>query len=161
MQKQCSRCREMKDLSLFASDVTKADGRNNYCKECRKVYAANWRKANPNKVKEYYDNVQSKGLRRPREYSNIGVGNKKYIKESKELKGKCDYCGYSKYTEVLQYHHKDPASKSFEIAHVGARDRELLVNEIAKCLLLCPTCHAEEHLGGKNKKNSVAYRGKF
>ena len=161
MEKQCSRCRYIRPLETFSKDCTKKDGLSIYCKSCRKAYKENWDNANRDKILDYNTNYAAKGIKKPREWSNKGAINKKYIKESKGLQGKCDHCGYSKYTEVLQYHHKDPSTKSFEIAHVGARDLELLKLEISKCLLLCPTCHAEEHLGGKNKKNSIKYLGKY
>lgn len=47
----------------------------------------------------------------------------------------------------LDYHHKVPAEKSFEISDAVAstmsKDRILL--EIAKCELICANCHRKEH----------------
>lgn len=42
----------------------------------------------------------------------------------------CENCGYSKYIEVLEVHHKD-------------RDRTN--NNLENLIALCPTCHVEEH----------------
>jgi 5-methylcytosine-specific restriction endonuclease McrA len=61
-----------------------------------------------------------------------------------EAGGKCQLCGYDRYVGALEFHHVDPAEKSFSLAEGGitrslARARE----ETQKCVLLCSTCHAE------------------
>lgn len=43
----------------------------------------------------------------------------------------CSECGYNKYVEVLQVHHKD---------HNRAN------NDVSNLAILCPTCHWTEHL---------------
>ncbi len=65
-----------------------------------------------------------------------------------EAGGKCMLCGYSRCQQALQFHHLDPATKRFHLAHSGhsrslARARE----EARKCVLLCATCHAEVEAG--------------
>lgn len=140
-----------KDLQDFCKDSSKKDGLSCQCRPCKQIQRTKWRKKNMDHVNQYVREFQSKGIKRPRPPSKWKTG-KLFIKESKEQAGRCEKCGYSKYIEILQYHHKDPLTKVFEIAHSGARPVEDIRLEIAKCLLLCPTCHAEEHLGGKNKK---------
>lgn len=61
------------------------------------------------------------------------------------LGGKCCRCGYSKCIAALDFHHKNPASKLFEISHNLSRSLDALRAEAAKCLLLCANCHREEH----------------
>jgi transposase len=65
-----------------------------------------------------------------------------------EAGGSCVTCGYDRYAGALQFHHLDPATKSFGlglrgVAHSLARCRE----EAAKCVLLCANCHAEVEAG--------------
>lgn len=61
--------------------------------------------------------------------------------------GCCEFCGYSKIIEVLEFHHKDPSEKDFGIAEKGkTRDFQLIKNELDKCLMLCANCHREEHV---------------
>jgi len=65
-----------------------------------------------------------------------------------EAGGSCAICGYSRCQQALQFHHVDPATKSFHLGHSGhsrslARSRE----EAQKCVLLCATCHAEVEAG--------------
>ena len=65
-----------------------------------------------------------------------------------EAGGRCAACGYDRYLGALQFHHVDPATKSFSVAQMGltrslARTRE----EARKCVLLCANCHAEIEAG--------------
>jgi len=65
-----------------------------------------------------------------------------------ESGGCCVLCGYAEHHAVLQFHHVDPATKRFGIGSRGlGRAWSDLRAEAAKCVLLCPTCHAEVGLG--------------
>lgn len=62
------------------------------------------------------------------------------------LGSKCIKCGYCKYPEVLEFHHKDPSQKLFGIGQRGlTRSWEKIKAEIGKCDLLCANCHREIH----------------
>jgi hypothetical protein len=63
------------------------------------------------------------------------------------LGGKCSRCGYNKYPEVLEFHHKDPTQKLFGIGQRGlTRSWKRVQAEIEKCDLLCANCHRELHV---------------
>ncbi len=63
------------------------------------------------------------------------------------LGGKCMKCGYNKYPEVLEFHHKNPKEKEFGISRSGhCRSWERVKKEIEKCNLLCANCHREIHI---------------
>lgn len=65
-----------------------------------------------------------------------------------EAGGKCLICGYSRHSAALQFHHLDPASKSFGLGVRGiTRSLAKLRAEAAKCVLLCANCHAEVEVG--------------
>ena len=65
-----------------------------------------------------------------------------------EAGGCCVLCGYSRHPAVLQFHHRDPATKVFGIGSRGlGRSWADLRSEAAKCVLLCPTCHTEVEAG--------------
>lgn len=71
---------------------------------------------------------------------------RKVVKEKlvEEAGGACALCGYARCLNALQFHHVDPSSKEFHLAHRGhsrsiARSRA----EMRKCVLLCANCHAE------------------
>lgn len=65
-----------------------------------------------------------------------------------EAGGKCALCGYMRHSAALQFHHVDPATKSFGLGVRGiTRSIEKLRDEAAKCVLLCANCHAELEVG--------------
>lgn len=62
----------------------------------------------------------------------------------KEAGGRCQICGYDRYAGALQFHHLDPAQKSYGLSVRGiTRSFEKLREEAQKCVLLCSNCHAE------------------
>lgn len=64
-----------------------------------------------------------------------------------EFGGRCQRCGYDVSPRILSFHHIDPKTKSFGLAKRLSANLSVLREEAAKCLLLCPNCHAEKHSG--------------
>ena len=61
-----------------------------------------------------------------------------------EAGGCCVLCGYDRFPGALQFHHLDPAEKSFALSVQGVgRSLEKARAEAAKCVLMCANCHAE------------------
>jgi transposase len=61
-----------------------------------------------------------------------------------EAGGRCQLCGYDRYFGALEFHHLDPATKSFGLSIRGLTPSiEVLRVEARKCVLLCSNCHAE------------------
>lgn len=76
------------------------------------------------------------------------------LKAIDALGGKCIKCGYNKYSEVLEFHHRDPSQKEFSISRKGyCRSWEKTNKEIQKCDLLCANCHRELHAEIDNSKS--------
>jgi hypothetical protein len=66
----------------------------------------------------------------------------------KEAGGACQICGYDRCQAALEFHHLEPAKKSFALSLRGVtRSMAELRREAAKCILLCATCHAEVEAG--------------
>lgn len=61
--------------------------------------------------------------------------------------GKCEKCGYNKNLAALDFHHRDPNTKKFQIDMRAFSNTNLdtLKEELDKCDLLCANCHREEH----------------
>ncbi len=60
-----------------------------------------------------------------------------------EAGGACVLCGFDRFVGALQFHHRDPARKSFGLSRAGvSRSLEAARAEAAKCVLLCANCHA-------------------
>jgi hypothetical protein len=62
-----------------------------------------------------------------------------------QLGGKCIRCGYDKCSGALDFHHRDPSTKSFAISGAHCRRWSDIVIELAKCDLICSNCHREHH----------------
>ena len=61
-------------------------------------------------------------------------------------KGKpCVDCGGVFPTCVMDYHHRDPATKEFGISQRVSYSRDRILAEIAKCDLICANCHRIRH----------------
>lgn len=68
--------------------------------------------------------------------------------------GKCEKCGYDKNISALDFHHKDPSKKLFQLdsRHLSNTTIDKLKNEVDKCVLLCANCHRETHYPQCDKK---------
>jgi transposase len=65
-----------------------------------------------------------------------------------EAGGSCVACGFDAYAGALQFHHRDPATKAFEVSRQGVtRSLRRLREEARKCVLLCANCHAMVEAG--------------
>jgi transposase len=65
-----------------------------------------------------------------------------------EAGGCCVACGFDAYAGALQFHHRDPATKAFEVSRQGiTRSLDKLRLEARKCVLLCANCHAMVEAG--------------
>lgn len=59
--------------------------------------------------------------------------------------GQCEKCGYNKCLSALEFHHKDPSQKDFEITSKRGCSIDTVKKEVDKCLLVCSNCHKEIH----------------
>ena len=67
-----------------------------------------------------------------------------------EAGGCCRICGFAEHPAALHFHHVDPSTKEFHLAHLGAsRSIGRMRAEAAKCVLLCANCHAQVEAGVK------------
>lgn len=66
-----------------------------------------------------------------------------------ERGGRCVDCGYSRSTNALEFHHREPASKHFAISSSSASIARLW-SEAAKCDLVCANCHRARHAAARN-----------
>ena len=64
-------------------------------------------------------------------------------------KPSCLVCGYDRCFAALDFHHRDPAEKEYNIAAMllGSSAKGKLEKELKKCVVLCSNCHREYHAG--------------
>lgn len=70
---------------------------------------------------------------------------KNKIRAIQLLGGQCKRCGYNNHFAALQFHHKNPENKKFEISRYSNKSWNILKKEVLKCELLCANCHIIEH----------------
>lgn len=63
------------------------------------------------------------------------------------LGGKCIFCGYSRCSAAMEFHHKDPSQKDFTIGGPSRKSWDKVQQELDKCILVCSNCHKELHAG--------------
>lgn len=61
--------------------------------------------------------------------------------------GKCQRCGFCESEVALTFHHREPDKKSFPLGtrEIRAKKWEDILEEFAKCDLLCMNCHRILH----------------
>lgn len=73
-----------------------------------------------------------------------------------QYKKECQVCGET-FPQALEFHHRDPSNKLFEISQFYGLQRQYkrslkeLIEEIDKCDVLCANCHRKESYGGNQK----------
>ena len=64
------------------------------------------------------------------------------------VKSGCVDCG-ERHPGVLDFHHLDPATKEFTPSFFNNRSRDVILRELAKCVVLCANCHFKRHWNEK------------
>ncbi len=63
----------------------------------------------------------------------------------KQLGGKCSECGYANNLAGLAFHHLGGKEFQLDVRALSNRKIQPIIEEVAKCKLLCHNCHAETH----------------
>jgi hypothetical protein len=60
-----------------------------------------------------------------------------------QLERGCADCGYNAHPAALEFDHRPGTEKLFNVGEkIGAKDKQLIWDEIAKCDVVCANCHA-------------------
>ena len=138
---KCDTCGLVKSESEFTINVrSKTDPNKIYykktCNSCRAKKQKIW--AN-NEGKEYVLNYKITSEQKEKYNKNRRMKDMKRKEVLIEmLGGKCESCGT---TKNLQFDHKNPSEKSFNISCVLS---ERTFKELEKCELRCSNCHLEK-----------------
>lgn len=141
-KKYCSRkCKSRRDNRVdYASHKGRDKARN-----------AAYRERHPERIKAYA------AKQRDTHKVSLAEGFRKRHKERREwilgIKAslKCSRCGESR-PMCLDFHHLDGSTKEYNISTMIGKHhpKERILNEIAKCVVLCRNCHAVEHWEQEN-----------
>ena len=100
------------------------------------------RKNNPDALRElnmryYHSEAGQASRQRTHERKRAVVAAEKLRRGSA-----CEDC---KYGRDLVWHHRDPSTKRFTLGYSIIKSYAAIREELAKCDLLCPNCHARRH----------------
>jgi hypothetical protein len=132
--RHCTKCgRDLPESDFY----TRGNSLKSWCKECFKADVISRRSSG---IKRGRPEKIDDGLTRNERKKQFAVD---------YLGGKCSNpeCGYNKCLDAMEFHHKDPEQKDFQISEAIRRyisDEEIL-KELDKCILLCSNCHRELH----------------
>lgn len=131
--KMCSTCKRRLALSCFSQNASTKDGLSKICRECKKVYQRRYYRANRD---AFCANTQARR-------DEI----RGWFKEYKSTL-KCSRCGED-HLACLQFHHCDPTEKIKDVSVMVYNSYAIskILDEIAKCIVLCANCHLKEHYG--------------
>jgi len=149
MEKQCTKCKEIKPLEEFGKRSGTADGLKYECKTCCKTAAKTYSQSNKFKtrIKNYMKNYMQT-------YSKTPVYKQKKRTKRREVKlwllqelgtNKCSRCPEDTLV-CLDFHHL--GNKTFDIGAgntMFTKSKEKLLKEAKKCIVLCANCHRKEH----------------
>jgi hypothetical protein len=126
--KVCSRCQHEKPLKDFPMRGSKRRGT---CRQCLRDFCRDYYRRNTSKFK----------ARKVAERKRIRAWLNDYMS-----KQQCSECPERRQA-CLDFHHRDPDEKAFNIGQVNniGVSLEKLIEEIAKCIILCANCHRCRH----------------
>lgn len=114
------------------AEFTKGVCQGHPCRRCAAERNLKWRRDRPEMVQVW---------RRER-YER----NRELLRSIKRVRG-CASCAEDD-PICLDFHHRDPAEKSWSIAkRMAGSKKETLLAEVEKCIVLCRNCHAKLHWG--------------
>lgn len=130
--KVCTRCGVSRLLSQFDVRKKSRDGRQVYCRECKA---------------QYFQKNRTRLIPKIRAANKIAREKVAAYIDRYRDEHPCERCGESD-SSALDFHHHDGA-KEFGIGQANARGMSLrrVIEEIAKCRVLCASCHRKFHAG--------------
>ena len=113
-------------------------------KEQANEYQRNYYKKNREKYLKYFKIYRETYQRKSRREYGKAASDKRQELRLKLKEGKsCVKCGYKEHSEILHFHHHNGNKKS---TVANACTEKAIIEEAAKCILICPNCHAVEHI---------------
>lgn len=110
-----------------------------------------WKDANQDKIREYRRDWYSRNKKHAQQKVN---DRKRRMRRWLQLYKQtlcCYECGED-HPAALDFHHRDPEEKELEVHRLlrTFRSFERILEEIAKCTVLCSNCHRKHHWTERN-----------
>ena len=123
--KRCLKCGVDKSVDKFWLRGDSVNRLRSHCISCCVAASTKRRKENPQKDRQHQKAAR---LRRKQWYFDV------------KRQHKCAVCPEDN-PVCLDFHHKDPKRKLFDISKHGNMPKDKILAEIAKCTCLCANCH--------------------
>ncbi len=147
--KTCNSCLGEKSLGDF---YARGDGHQSYCKLCQN--GGRWIggriRSEEERIRVNTQNRESYERNKEKYQKRTGVRNAKYKLKALRAHGhvSCQRCGFP-HPAALEFHHRDPSTKEFNIATAVVAPKkypwEAILKELEKCDVICSNCHKIEH----------------
>jgi hypothetical protein len=134
--KTCPRCQESFPITEFRFKNISKNLSHSYCRTCRSAI-----------LKDHYRRNKDAYLRRN---AGFRLRNAEIIREHKSKP--CADCGVQYPYYVIDFDHRQGLAKVINLANAGRMTRPKILEEIAKCDVVCSNCHRECTYQRKNKK---------
>ncbi len=134
--KTCPRCQVSFPITEFRFKNISKNLRYSYCRTCRSAI-----------LKEHYRRNKNAYLRRNARSRLI---NAEIIREYKSKP--CADCGIRYPYYVMDFDHRQDSIKVINLSNASRMTRPKILEEIAKCDVVCSNCHRERTYQRKNRK---------
>lgn len=128
---RCVKCKQEKEDSLFPWRNQSRGIRQQYCKSCKSEYNKTWYSKNKTKHK---NDVSKNNEKRRLQSSEI-------IRKLKEVP--CADCKVQYPYYVMDFDHLEDFQKLNEVSRMYLYSQKNILDEIAKCEVVCSNCHRE------------------
>jgi len=133
-QLKCYRCGEVKPADEFAWRRRRKLQRDSFCRPCRSAYGR----------EHYLANKQRYIAQAATSKRKLILERTRYLLEY-FIVNPCSDCGETD-PVVLELHHRDPKTKSFDIGNgFASHVWTAVLAEIDKCDVVCANCHRRRH----------------
>jgi hypothetical protein len=127
--KHCNKCQSTKPLSDFSIRNKEKGTYQSWCKSCFSIRDKNrWNDQSDERRQKHYA-----------ARNNRRIDNRMFVWKYLE-KNPCHICGESD-PRVLEFDHEDPETKSGNISEMYTYSKRKILEEIAKCKVMCANCH--------------------
>ena len=133
----CPRCKASLPITEFRFQNISKNQRYSYCRTCRSLI-----------LKDHYRRNKDAYLKRN---ARFRLRNSEIIREHKSKP--CADCGIQYPYYVMDFDHRQDENKVINLANASRMTRPKILEEIAKCDVVCSNCHRERTYQRKIKKN--------
>jgi hypothetical protein len=140
--KKCPKCKIEYDESFFWKERGNKDGYSCHCIKCSKEKNRLWKLKNPDGPKSASKNWRNNNPEQVKRQHKIAYAKKRQLMNDIKQKHGCLICGEDSVC-CLDFHHI--LDKDYDVTHLTAKSYKIILNEIAKCVIVCCNCHRKIH----------------